>query len=163
MAAANHELLPLLWVKRRGASVPACGVELHESHEQRSRHATYDCCSRIQDLSGADDRFSSSALCPGPAGSKNQSRSCRASRRKWPAFYAIAEFLECFDHSCSARAQRLSAHRRTAFLVADPLMQNHPEQSAKSMGDSPDGLFVSQTRQQFVKRDLKYAAFDFYR
>src|SRR5258708_15417517 len=100
---------------------------------------------------------------PWMAGSKNQSRSCRASRRKWSTFYAIAELLECFDHSCSARAQRLSAHRRTAFLVADPLMQNHPEQSAKSMGDSPDGLFVSQTRQQSVKRDLKYAAFDCYR
>jgi hypothetical protein len=42
-------------------------------------------------------------------------------------------------------------------------MQNHPKQSAESMGDGPDGLFVSQTRQQFVKRDLKYAAFDFYR
>src|ERR1035441_9178183 len=80
-------------------------------------------------------------------GSKNPTHSCPGHRRKWTAFYAIAELLEFPDHSRSASALRLGTYRRTAFLVAHPLVQNQPKQSAKPMGDGPDGLLISQTRQ----------------
>src|ERR1017187_10953081 len=76
-------------------------------------------------------------------GRKTPHNSCRVACWKWSAFYAIAVLLELLDHSGNARALRFVAHRRTPFLVADPLMQNHPEQSVKSVGDRPDGLFVS--------------------
>src|ERR1039457_5219002 len=76
-------------------------------------------------------------------GRKTPHNSCRVACWKWSAFYAIAVLLELLDHSGNARALRFGAHRRTPFLVADPLMQNHPEQSVKSVGDRPDGLFVS--------------------
>src|SRR5216684_3066516 len=100
---------------------------------------------------------------PWTTGSKNISRSYRTSRWKWSTFYSIAEPLECLDHSGSTGALRLGTYRRAAFLIADPLMQNHPEQSAESMGNGPDGLLVSQTRLQFAKCDFKSAAFNFNR
>src|ERR1039458_9040489 len=73
---------------------------------------------------------------------RKTSRSCRVPRWEWSAFYAIAELFELLDHSGSARTLGFGAHLRAPFLVADPLMQNHPEQSIKSVGDGPDGLLV---------------------
>ena len=70
----------------------------------------------------------------------SSSRSCQRTRWKWPAFYAIAQLLEFLDHSGRACALRLGTHRRAPFFIADPLMQDHPEQSAKPVGDGPDGL-----------------------
>src|ERR1035437_732209 len=81
-------------------------------------------------------------------GSKNPTHSCPGDRWKWSAFYAIAEFLEFPHHACGARAFGLGTHRWPPFLVADPLMEDHPQHSAESMGDGPDGLLVPQTRQQ---------------
>src|ERR1035437_6016745 len=78
--------------------------------------------------------------------SKNPTLSCPGGRWNWAAFYAIAELLEFPDHARCARAFGLGTYRRAPFLVADPLMQNQPKQSAKSMGDGPDGLLVSQAR-----------------
>ena len=40
-------------------------------------------------------------------------------------------------------------------------MQNHPDQSAELMGDSPDGLIVPQARQQPPVQDLEDTAFEF--
>src|ERR1035437_10848421 len=96
-------------------------------------------------------------------GSKNPTHSCPSDRRKWSAFYAIAQLLEFPDHARGARAFGLGTHRWTPFLVADPLMEDHPKQSAKPMGNGPDGLLVSQARQQPVKCQFKYAPFDLYR
>src|ERR1035437_5597258 len=79
-------------------------------------------------------------------GSKNPTHSCPGDRWKWSAFYAIAEFLEFPHHACGARAFGLGTHRWPPFLVADPLMEDHPQHSAESMGDGPDGLLVPQTR-----------------
>src|ERR1039457_5623904 len=83
---------------------------------------------------------------------RKTSRSCRVPRWEWSAFYAIAELFELLDHSGSARTLGFGAHLRAPFFVAYPLMQNHPEQSIKSVGDGPNGLLVSQARQQFAKR-----------
>src|SRR5674476_1067924 len=97
------------------------------------------------------------------AGSKNPTHSCPGDRWKWSAFYAIAEFLEFPHHACGARAFGLGTHRWPPFLVADPLMEDHPQHSAESMGDGPDGLLVPQTRQQPAEGQLEYAPFDLYR
>src|ERR1035437_1570068 len=63
-------------------------------------------------------------------GSKNPTHSCPGDRWKWSAFYAIAEFLEFPHHACGARAFGLGTHRWPPFLVADPLMEDHPQHSA---------------------------------
>ena len=76
---------------------------------------------------GTDDRVLSSvtpAISTGPTGSKNPTPSGLLAR--WSAFYAIAELLEFFDHSCCARPFGLGTHRGASFLVADPIVQNQP-------------------------------------
>src|SRR5450759_4233607 len=92
-------------------------------------------------------------------GAKNPTLSCPGGHWNWSAFYAIAELSEFPDHPRRARALRFGTYRRTPFLVADPLVQNQPEQSAESMSDGPDGLLVSQTRQQPAECQLEYAPF----
>ena len=91
---------------------------------------------------------------------KTPTRSCPGHGWNGSAVYAIAEFLEFPDHARSADPFGLGAHRWTPFLVANPVMQDHPKQLAKPMGDGPDGLLVSQPRQQAVKCHFKYAPFD---
>ena len=59
-------------------------------------------------------------------------------------FDPVAETLELPDHSRSACSLQPFAHALAPFLVADPLMQNHPDQPTKPMGNCPDGLIVSQ-------------------
>src|ERR1019366_5874067 len=82
---------------------------------------------------------------------------------KWSAFHAIAELVELISYPRCAYAFGLGTYRRTPLLVAHPLVQNQPKQSAKPMGNGPDGLLVSQARQQPVKCQFKYAPFDLYR
>src|ERR1017187_8804448 len=96
-------------------------------------------------------------------GAKNPTRSCPAGRWKWSAFYTIAELVKFSDHPCCACAFGLGTDGRTPFLVAHPLVQNQPKQSAKPMGNGPDGLLVSQARQQPMKCHFEYASFDLYR
>src|ERR1035437_7634220 len=95
--------------------------------------------------------------------SKNPTPSRPGARWKWSAFHAIAELVEFPDHPCCACAFGLGTYRRTPLLVAHPLVQNQPKQSAKPMGNGPDGLLVSQARQQPVKCHFEYASFDLYR
>src|ERR1035437_9177296 len=111
--------------------------------------------------------FDPAFLLPGGAvaaerrqGRKTPRSSCRVACWKWSSFYAIAVLLELLDHSGNARALGFGAHLMAPFLVADPPVQNYPEQSVKSVGDGPDGLFVSQARQQLPKRDVKDATLD---
>src|ERR1035437_8451052 len=92
--------------------------------------------------------------------SKNPTPSRPGARWKWSAFHAIAELVEFPDHPRCACAFGLGTYRRTPLLVAHPLVQNQPKQSAKPMGNGPDGLLVSQARQQPVKCQFKYAPFD---
>src|SRR5450759_5615573 len=92
-------------------------------------------------------------------GAKNPTPLRPGGHWNWSAFYAIAELFEFPDHPRRAGALGLGTYRRTPFLVAHPLVQNQPEQSAESMGDGPDGLLVSQTRQQPAERQLEYAPF----
>src|SRR5437660_5134019 len=80
-------------------------------------------------------------------------RSGRSIRRKGSAFNAIAKGFEFLDHANGAGALGFGSDRGSSFLVADPFMQNLPEQPAEPMGDGPNGLLVSQARQQAAKGD----------
>jgi hypothetical protein len=59
-------------------------------------------------------------------------------------FDAVADASELPDHSGSAYSLQPFAHGLAAFLVADPLVQDDPDQPTKAMGNSPNGLIVSQ-------------------
>ena len=93
-------------------------------------------------------------------GSKNLSHSCPGYCGKWSTVYAITELLKFLDHASCAHAYGPGAYLQTPLLVAHPLMENQPKQPAKSMGDGPDGLLVSQARQQPAKGHSEYASFD---
>jgi hypothetical protein len=59
-------------------------------------------------------------------------------------FDAVAEASELPDHSRSAYSRQPFAHELTAFFVADPSVQNYPDQPTKAISNCPDGLIVSQ-------------------
>jgi N-methylhydantoinase B/oxoprolinase/acetone carboxylase alpha subunit len=52
---------------------------------------------------------------------------------------------------------------RTSFFVSNSLVQDHPNQSALSMADCPDGLFMSQSCHTAAIDKLEDAAFGLYR
>src|ERR1035438_7005795 len=66
----------------------------------------------------------------------------RDAGRDCAAFYPIAEFAELLDHASGACALGFSADRGTAFLIVGFPAQEEPNESAESMGDSPNGFFV---------------------
>src|ERR1035438_7718790 len=78
---------------------------------------------------------------PKAAGSKNLPLR-RDAGRDCAAFYPIAEFAELLDHASGACALGFSADRGTAFLIVGFPAQEEPNESAESMGDSPNGFFV---------------------
>ena len=59
-------------------------------------------------------------------------------------FDAVAEASELPDHSRRAYSLQPFAHNLTAFLVADPSVQDDPDQPTKAISNCPDGLIVSQ-------------------
>jgi hypothetical protein len=75
-------------------------------------------------------------------------------------FDTISEAPEFLDHLCCPCCSGLLAHSRAAFLIADALMQNLPDQEAQTMGDSPDGLFETEPRQETPKHNLENATLD---
>jgi hypothetical protein len=60
--------------------------------------------------------------------------------------YFIAEATKFPNHSCRAASLRFLAYGRASFLVADPLVQNGPNQSTEPMRNCSDGLPMSQAR-----------------
>jgi len=46
------------------------------------------------------------------------------------------------------------------FLITDSLVQDFPDQTAESMGDGADSLFVAEARGQTTKEDFEDASFD---
>lgn len=59
-------------------------------------------------------------------------------------FDVVAEASELPDHSRSACSLQPFAHGLAAFLVADPSVQDYPDQPTEAIGNCPDGLIVSQ-------------------
>ena len=60
-------------------------------------------------------------------GRKSRRRKLCTSCRIYQGFDSVAEHLECPDHSCSTGPLRLFRYCRTSLLVANALMQNHPD------------------------------------
>jgi len=58
-------------------------------------------------------------------------------------FDSVAEGSECADHSRSAGTPGLFGHRGAAFLIANAIMQNYPDQLTETMSDGSDGFVVS--------------------
>ena len=83
--------------------------------------------------------------------------SCRISQ----GFDSVAKHPECTDHSRSASSPRLFAHRGAAFLIANPSMQNYPNQLTQAMRNNADGFVVSETRHETTIDDLEDASFVF--
>src|SRR5947209_7065313 len=65
------------------------------------------------------------------------------------------------EYSCQRAASlRFMADGWASFLVTDPLVQNHPNQSTKPMRDRSDGFPVSKARYQPAIHDLEDASFE---
>src|SRR5690348_7970382 len=62
-----------------------------------------------------------------------QGRKSRCSGRNCNRFDSVAKGSECPDHSPSAESLGLLAHRRAAFLIANAVMQNDPDQLTETM------------------------------
>src|SRR5438034_11432755 len=82
---------------------------------------------------------------PCPTGSKTPRCLCWVLCQQ---FDAIAEVPELPDHSRRACSFRTFLDGRTVFHIANPAMQNNPDESADPMGNRPDGLIVSQAGHQ---------------
>ena len=61
---------------------------------------------------------------------------------------SVAKLAECPDHSDSADSLGLLGHRRASLLIADALVQNHPDQLTDAMRNRPDGFVVAETRNE---------------
>jgi integrase/recombinase XerD len=59
-------------------------------------------------------------------------------------FDAIAEASKLPDHTRGACSLQPFAHNLAAFLVADPSVQDYPDQPTEAIGNCPDSLIVSQ-------------------
>ena len=73
--------------------------------------------------------------------------------------YFIAQATKLPNHSCRAASLRFLAYGRASFLVADPLVQNDPNQSTEPMRNCSDCLPVSQARHQPAVHELEDASF----
>ena len=65
--------------------------------------------------------------------------SCGISQR----FDSIAKVSECTDHSHGAGSPGLFGNCGATFLVANPFMQNDPDQPTQAMCNCPNGFIVS--------------------
>src|SRR5260370_36812014 len=74
-------------------------------------------------------------------------------------FDAVAGASELPDHSRSACSLQPFADGLAAFLVADPSVQDDPDQPTKPMGNCPNGLIVSQAQYEAAIHDLEDASF----
>ena len=61
-------------------------------------------------------------------------------------FDPIAEPTEVADHLPSAKLLRSFGNRWAPFFITDSLVQDQPDQPTQSMGNDPDGLVVSESR-----------------
>ena len=74
-------------------------------------------------------------------------------------FDTIAEASELSDHLRRALLLRLFGNRGAPFFVTNSLVQNLPDQAAKTMGNHSDRLIVSQARHISAIEDGEEASF----
>jgi hypothetical protein len=77
-------------------------------------------------------------------------------------FDPIAEASELPDHSRGALLLGLFGDGWASFFVADSLVQDQPDQPTLSMGNGPDGLFVSETRYRAAIHNFEDTSFGSY-
>ena len=77
-------------------------------------------------------------------------------------FDSVTEASELPDHSRRAPLLRLFIDSRATFLVTDTLMQHQPDQATLSMGNGPDGLIMSKTRDRAAIDNFEDASFGLY-
>ena len=75
-------------------------------------------------------------------------------------FDPIAEASQLADDSRCALLPRLFGDRWAPFFVTSSLVQDQPDQSTLSMGDGPDGLIMSETRDASVQPGVGRLAVD---
>ena len=80
-------------------------------------------------------------------------------RSVWHEFDPVAEDSEFADHFARPRLPRLFSDGRTTFFVSNSLVKNLPDQATEPMGDRPDGLCVSQSRDEAAVHDREDRAF----
>src|ERR1700747_290584 len=76
-------------------------------------------------------------------------------------FDSVSKVSECPDHSRSAGSLGLFGYGGTAFLIANALVQNDPDQLTEAMRNGPDRFVVSETRHKTTIDNLEDAAFVF--
>jgi hypothetical protein len=74
-------------------------------------------------------------------------------------FDPIAEASEVPDHLPSAKLLRSLGDRRAPLFVTDSLVQDQPDQPTLSMGNDPDGLIVSESRDRAAIYNFENASF----
>ena len=81
-------------------------------------------------------------------------------RIRW--FDPIAEASELPDHFASAPLLRLFGDRWASLFVTNSLVQEQPDQATLSMGNGPDGLLMSQTRDRAAIDNFEDTPFGLY-
>ena len=71
----------------------------------------------------------------------------------------IAEASEVPDHLPSAKLLRAFRNRWASFFVTNSLVQDQPDQATQSMGNEPDGLIVSESRDRAAIHNFEDASF----
>src|SRR5215472_6597624 len=76
-------------------------------------------------------------------------------------FDSVAKGSECPNHSCSADALCLFTYRRAAFLIANAVVQNDPDQVTEAVGNDPDRFIMSETWHETTADDVEDTSFVF--
>ena len=108
---------------------------------------------------GALDRFHSFA--PKKAKEKRTGSKIPSSCRNHCRFDSVAKGSECPNHSCSADALCLFTYRRAAFLIANAVVQNDPDQVTEAVRNDPDRFIVSETWHETTVDDVEDTSFVF--
>ena len=77
-------------------------------------------------------------------------------------FDPIAEASELANHSGRALLLRLLGDGWAALFVTNSLVQEQPDQATLSMGNGPDGLLMSQTRDRAAIDNFEDTSFGLY-
>ena len=71
--------------------------------------------------------------------------------------YLVSGLVQFSDHFREACVLALGAHGGTALFIANPLVQDLPNETAQAVSNGPDRLVVFQARLQTLKNHFKNA------
>src|SRR5215469_1725376 len=116
--------------------LPAGWVSHHEQASKRNRELQHRVLWPAYNLNLATRQASTEGLF-------QQGRKLDSSCRVTQGFDSITESSKCSDHAQSACSLGLLAHSGAAFVIANTLMQNDPDQLTWTMRNRSDGFVVS--------------------